>query len=633
MAHAPSRDRRHADARFRGAAADARTVVRRHLPLALLLVAVACVYASALRAPFFRDDHMLVLEDPRVQEPRSALEHFGRAYWAGPAGPVHSAYYRPLVTLSFALDWRLGGGRAAPFHATNVALHLVVCALVFALARRGGATASAAALGAALFGLMPRLTEAVTWISGRTDLLAGGAALAALLVWDRSRGRAAARAAAAALLLLGLLAKEVALAGALAIAAYEIARARERGERPQRAAAALAPIAIAAAAWAALRLAAGSALLPDPFGWPLRLLLAFQSLGTYACMLLDPLHPQLAIGRLGVLEPWKVVIGVASAALSIGALVRAVRPPAPPLRVGLVALAAASLAPALHLVPIPLSAVAADRLLYLPLAALAAALAPLAGRPGARRARVAAAGALALAAVFATATWARNLDWRDEVRLWALELERAPGGSSEAHRELGALLSWRRQPEQALAHYLAAYRIEAEVERGRPSAGVDRMLRGNLALVLSELGRYDEALGLLARLAHERPRDPRARLQLGAVHARRLEFDRAERELQAALELDAEQRIAAQLLTQVRAARERWGALPPPADAEPTSVKAARAEVYFQVGRLPDAERLWSRVALAPDATPEQIERAARRLARFARDRQAAARAMERVRP
>src|SRR5690606_17919701 len=103
-----------------------------------------------------------------------------------------------------------------------------------------------AALLSALWALMPRLTESVAWISGRTDMLAALLSLASLWLWfepaegpeargdpdapERSPPAPLWRAVAAAvLLLLALFAKEVAAATLAAMAVYALRR--YRGER------------------------------------------------------------------------------------------------------------------------------------------------------------------------------------------------------------------------------------------------------------------------------------------------------------------------------------------------------------------------------------------------------------------
>ena len=129
-------------------------------------------------------------------------------------------YYRPVTVLSYLLDQRLfGSGAAAGPHAMNVLYHLITTALVWLLARRmlrhlanGGFGALAAAT---LFAVHPIHTESVSWITGRSDMLATLLLIPAVLValrW-RDRGSIWALLLSPILFLLALLAKEVAAAG------------------------------------------------------------------------------------------------------------------------------------------------------------------------------------------------------------------------------------------------------------------------------------------------------------------------------------------------------------------------------------------------------------------------------------
>jgi tetratricopeptide (TPR) repeat protein len=605
---------------------------RRRLWLAAALGFVALVYANGLSGPFVRDDHQLIEEEPRVHSLRPLGEYFGVTFWRNPAGPRNAAYYRPLTTLSFAIDYRIWDGAPAGFHCTNLALHLVCCALVFGLCLRGGAGPLAAALAAALFGSFPRLTEAVTWISGRSDVLAGVGALGALLLYRPEPGRHGARAAAGAVLLGGLLCKEVAAAGALAIAALEVAHARAEGRSLRRTALHLAPIGVALAVYATLRLGlGGTAPFPDVFGWPLRFVLACQAAGTYLLMLLDPLRPRLFIAKLGVIEPVTTTLGVAVFAALGFLVIHVARRGGPPIVAASLALGLAALLPVLHLIPLPVAVLAADRFLFVPVAALCIGVTCAVSRLPASRARAAAILAGTLLPAFGVAAHLRNEVWRDELRLWEVAVEHAPAGSPEPHQELATVLSWRGQPERALESYRQAYRFAAEFARRHPAAGIDRNLRANLALVLSELGRFDEAIPILQQLVREQPRSPRHRLNLGAVYARRLDFAAAAGQLRIALDQYPEFALARRMLRQVERARALWASLPPERPDEPLDVTAARARAFVEVGRLGDADRLWARIVDSEDASPEQLRRAAHYLVRHGRDRAGAARAVARL--
>jgi tetratricopeptide (TPR) repeat protein len=608
--------------------------LRAALALCAALALVALAHAGALRVGFVRDDHLLVEENPAVREPAPLGQYLSRAFWSAPGGPVVGAYYRPLVVLSFVADWRLGQGAPRAFHATNLALHLGVCALVFALARRFGAGALAAALACALFGSFPRTGEAVVWISGRTDVLAALGALAALLLHSTAPAAPTARVrrvSAALALFAGLLAKEVAFAGALALVALEW-RSRPPAEAPRACAVRLLPAALACAGYAALR---ASASLPaadfDPFSPLERPLFALEALGSYVAMLADPLRPSLVIGKLGAIDWSRVALGAVAGLAGFALALRAWRRPPAPARAATLTLGLAALAPVLHLIPLPLSVVAADRFLYLPAAALAIGFAESARSLASRERRA----ALVLCAValvaFAVATHLRTRDWQDELRLWQREVDRAPAASADAHAELATVLAWRGRSEEAVRLYEEALRRERAFAAEHPRARAERALRSNYALVLSEVGRYAEAATLLEALVQEQPRQARHHLDLGAVRARALEFDQAERSHDAAAALEPGWPLVAQIRRQVQRARALWLPLPPERPGEARGIRVARARVYTLVGRLRDADRAWLELAGEPGLPAEALRSARRYLARRGADSAEARSALARL--
>jgi tetratricopeptide (TPR) repeat protein len=88
------------------------------------------------------------------------------------------SYYRPILLLSFMMDKFVWGLEASFMHLENIIFHLANSLLVYAIARRAADylpdPSPVAPFAAALFfAIHPLNTEAVNWISGRTDLLAG----------------------------------------------------------------------------------------------------------------------------------------------------------------------------------------------------------------------------------------------------------------------------------------------------------------------------------------------------------------------------------------------------------------------------------------------------------------------------
>ena len=87
-----------------------------------------------------------------------------------------NTYFRPILLLSFMADKYVWGLQESFMHLENILFHLLNVLMLFAVARRctRGDEARSPVLpltAALLFALHPINTEAVNWISGRTDLL------------------------------------------------------------------------------------------------------------------------------------------------------------------------------------------------------------------------------------------------------------------------------------------------------------------------------------------------------------------------------------------------------------------------------------------------------------------------------
>jgi protein O-mannosyl-transferase len=106
-------------------------------------------------------------------------------------GKAHGGFFRPLFILSYLIDIKIWGATPFGFHLTNVVLHSLNAFLTFILSLRmveglklAAGTKRAISIGTgALFLLHPSHTEAVSWISGRADLIATLFCLASLLFY------------------------------------------------------------------------------------------------------------------------------------------------------------------------------------------------------------------------------------------------------------------------------------------------------------------------------------------------------------------------------------------------------------------------------------------------------------------
>ena len=151
---------------------------------AALVILVLLAYANSFQAGFTLDNHG-ILRDPRVQQ--ATAHNLGliadHTYW-WPSG--ESGLYRPLTTLSYLFNYAIlgDGDQAAGYHWVNLTLHAINVLLVFALLLRlTGELRLAGLIAAGIWAVHPVLTESVTNIVGRADLLAGAATLGGLLMY------------------------------------------------------------------------------------------------------------------------------------------------------------------------------------------------------------------------------------------------------------------------------------------------------------------------------------------------------------------------------------------------------------------------------------------------------------------
>lgn len=139
------------------------------IPPVLLAIGAWCL---SLKNGFVWDDHILIEKNVATLSQASIAQAFSSDFWTTEGEAGHSNYYRPIVTLSYMLDYSLYGLSAWGYHLTNVALHAANVALVFVLVSSLIGAGPLAAAAAALFAAHPALAESAAWISGRTDLIA-----------------------------------------------------------------------------------------------------------------------------------------------------------------------------------------------------------------------------------------------------------------------------------------------------------------------------------------------------------------------------------------------------------------------------------------------------------------------------
>jgi tetratricopeptide (TPR) repeat protein len=204
---------------------------RRAMLLALGLIALATIlaYSNSFRASFLFDDVPVVRNNPTIRH----LGSIGKLL--SPPGDGCAVQSRPVTNVSLAINYAISGLNVWSYHALNLLTHIFAAFLLFGIVHRTlllpqyeaewsmAATPLAFAI-ALLWAVHPLLTNAVTYIIQRTEVLAGMFYL--LTLYCAIRGAASARskswyAAALVAYLLAMGSKESAISAPLIVLLYD----------------------------------------------------------------------------------------------------------------------------------------------------------------------------------------------------------------------------------------------------------------------------------------------------------------------------------------------------------------------------------------------------------------------------
>jgi len=562
-------------------------LARTHAASVLILaLAVFAVYANTLDNAFVLDDRATIVENELVHSGATGAI-FRTPSWFGQGSIEHG--YRPLVTLSFALNYRLSGLRPASYHAANALLHALVTWSLYGLLLALGTKRTVALLCALLFAVHPLNTEAVASVTGRAEVMAALFVLLGLWVDASSyrtggRRRALSGLAVALALGLGLLSKEnaVTMVGAVAATDWLVrcegsARRFARGLWGERGVL-YGGLLLLVAAYVWWRLQVQSGVMPtmnaamnplraEPL--PVRWLNAVVIAGRYLWLWVMPvkLSADYMFGALPVVHTvwdWRVWASAAALAGCAGLGVWGAKRGARALTWGLVV--SACTYSVVSNVAVPIQAMMAERWLYLPSAGLCVA-AVLAGqealgllRPAVWRRAVGLAVAAMVLLLCGGRTAARNRDWHDSLRLWQATASARPGsykaqqGLGQGYLEAGEYDKAVAALERAVGLYREPAALamlgDAYMRAGRPAdaqrAYGEAIARwqgqpdsdwriGQLYLARMEPGL---ALPYLQRASSSHPGTGRVRVDLGKAYYLTGANHAAKREFEQALRLD-----------------------------------------------------------------------------------------------
>lgn len=429
---------------------------RHWLAMAALCLVTLLAYSNSFSAGFTFDNKGLLLQDPRIRE--ASAQNFDqilqRTYW-WPYG--ESGLYRPVTTLTYLFNYAVlgNGDQPAGYHWINFLLHAANVLLVYALALRLIGEFWPSVFLAALWAVHPVLTESVTNIVGRADLLAGMALLGGFLIYLKSAEsqgwrRWAWLAGLAGVTTLGVFSKEIAATIPGVIVLYELTwwKERKRGRALLLGCGAvLLALEVMWYARAAVFSRLPATLFPfwdnplvDAGFWTAKLT-AIKVIARYLGLLVWPAHLScdysyaqipLATGTLHDWLGWLAVAAVAAAAVWSYRRNRAV--------FFLACAAFVTFLPTSNLL-FPIGTIMAERFLYLPAIALAACVV-LGLYAIARRTAKAKWAPVALGLIIAACamrTWVRNSDWQDDLSLASATVENSPN-SYKSHKLLAEAL-------------------------------------------------------------------------------------------------------------------------------------------------------------------------------------------------
>src|SRR5579883_1880170 len=170
------------------------------LLLALALVLGFAAYCGTSTFEFVHDDRAQIVHNPIVKSwqyvPRYFTEHVWEAIVPGTIGN----YYRPVFLLWLRFNDALFGLRVSAWHWTSLLCHLAVTLLVYFLGVRLLRDRFDAAVATLIFAVYPVHLDSVAWISGITDPLMTLFFVAAFLCYLEGRQAAALCLYAAAIL-------------------------------------------------------------------------------------------------------------------------------------------------------------------------------------------------------------------------------------------------------------------------------------------------------------------------------------------------------------------------------------------------------------------------------------------------
>jgi tetratricopeptide (TPR) repeat protein len=140
----------------------------------VISLVVLLAYLPTFTGEFILDDNPLIKNNRYIKERHSVYSYLAQEDGITDredSKGYHTGYYRPLITFSYWLDYKLWGMTPQGFRATNVVLHLLTCCFLFKLILFLVNDRQAAFWATLLYAIHPVNTESVSWVAARNNII------------------------------------------------------------------------------------------------------------------------------------------------------------------------------------------------------------------------------------------------------------------------------------------------------------------------------------------------------------------------------------------------------------------------------------------------------------------------------
>ena len=508
----------------------------------IFLLAFCAGYLAIFPGDFYYDDYHSIRNNTWLISLKN-LPRFFTDPTSFSARP-RAAMYRPLLLLSYALDYKIYQWRVWGWHLTNLVLHFINSLLVWALVRRIFKDETLAWLSMLIYAFHPIAGELVNYVNCRSSILLSFFLLSALYATSRvisaeGRARVLWIILANLLFLLGILSKESAATfPAIAFLYLWIFYTKDMRKKVKTLTGLIAPMLMILAGYLCLRQIFFGKILSGPFLPRSQLITFFTELKSYFWYLKLFVFPtRLSIEHSFAVESslfsWRVILSL-SGILLLGALVifSIFQPKSRVAILGfLCGFYVLALAPTSSIVP--LNVLVSERAFYPALFAPSVVMALFLRSALLSKKRIASIAIAIIFANFLLMLFYRGRVWQDGYKLWSDAFKKAPDLARVAG-ELGNEYARRGEAEKAVKFFT----LSEQLNSGEPATVY------NLGAIYMDLGKLDLAERYLEEAVKLEPDDVLARVNLGVVYQALGKTSLAQYQFETALQLDPNSALA-----------------------------------------------------------------------------------------